>query len=66
MNRMVQTLVALEYAVCALLAQAPRLPGRRDAVADLTFQLWTLHAWIGRANPASSIQPISCAVRQGP
>ena len=48
------TLVSLEYAVpLNLSATAPAgFTGSRDAwFADQTFQLWTLHAWVWRANP---------------
>ena len=48
------TLVALEYAVpLNLSATAPEgFTGGRDGwFADQTFHLWTLHAWVWRANP---------------
>jgi len=48
------TLVSLEYAVpLNLSATAPAgFTGGRDGwFADQTFQLWTLHAWVWRANP---------------
>lgn len=48
------TLVALEYAVPLNLSEtAPAgFTGGRDAwFADQTFHLWTLHAWVWRANP---------------
>ena len=49
-----KTLVAVEYAVpLSLSKKAPHgFPGGADNwFADQTFQLWTLHAWIWRANP---------------